>query len=141
LADELLKAAIPAMYKGRRVFRPGSVIVLLVLGATVLFAAAAFAAYRHAGWNWVSIGLAAATGVFGFGGIVESLILRIELTDDAMLVTDLTGRRRYGIADIERIEEAKGGPPAILLKGGRWVKLPSAGSDLGNSVRAWLKQR
>jgi hypothetical protein len=129
------------MYKGRRVFRPGPIIVLLVIGATVLFAAAAFAAYRHAGWTWVSIGLAAATVVLGFGGIVESLILRIELTDDAMLVTELKGRKRYGIADIERIEEAKGCPPAILLKGGSWVKLPSVGSDLGNSVRAWLRQK
>jgi hypothetical protein len=129
------------MYKGRRVFRSGPIIVLLVFGATVLFAVAAFAAYRHAGWNWVSIGLAAATVVLGFGGILESLILRIELMDDVMVVTDLRGRRRYGIADIERIEEAKGGPPAIRLRDGRWVKLPSVGSELGNSVRAWLKRK
>jgi len=129
------------MYKGRRVFRLGPAVALLVVGATALFAAGACASYFHAGWNWVSIGLAAATVVFGFGGILESLILRIELTDDALLVTDLRGRRRYGIADIERIEEARGGPPAIRLKDGTWVKLPSVGSDLGNSVRAWLKQK
>jgi hypothetical protein len=27
----------------------------------------------------------------------------------------------------------------LRLKGGRWVKLPSVGGNLGNSVRAWLK--
>ena len=79
--------------------------------------------------------------VLGLGSIVESLVLRIELTDDAMLVTDLRGHKRYSIEDIDRIGEAKGGPPALLLKGGRWVKLPSVGSDLGNSVRRWLKQK
>jgi hypothetical protein len=129
------------MYQGRRIFRPGRGILLLVIGSTALFAAAAYAAYSYKGWDWVSVGLTGITVVFGLGGILEALVLRIELTDDAMLVTDLTGRRRYEIADIERIEEAKGVPPAILLKRGRWVKLPSVGSDLGNSVRAWLKQK
>ena len=129
------------MYKGRRLFRLGPGMVLLFVGLTALFAAGAFATYRRGGWGWVSIGLACATVVFGFGSILESLILRIELTDDAMLVTDLKGRRRYGIGDIERIEEVRGCPPALLLKEGHWVKLPSVGSDLGNSVRAWLKQK
>ncbi|MGH7467994.1 MAG: hypothetical protein ACRENP_08410 [Longimicrobiales bacterium] len=55
-------------------------------------------------------------------------------------MTDLRGQRRYAVTAIERIEEARGGPPAILLKNGRWVKLPSVGNNLGNSVRAWLMQ-
>ena len=122
-------------------FRVGTGMVLLCVGVTVLFALAAFVTYREHGWTWVSIGLACATVVLGLGSIVESFVLRIELTDDAMLVTDLRGHRRYSIEDIERIGESKGGPPALLLKGGRWIKLPSVGSDLGNSVRAWLKQK
>ena len=125
-------------YNGRRVFRAGRWMALLCIGATAIFAAAAIGAYRHGGWAWVSIGLACAT-VVGLGGVLESLILRIDLTDDAMLVSDLRGRRRYDLADIERIEETKGGPPAIRLKNGTWVKLPSVASSLGNSVRAWLK--
>jgi hypothetical protein len=129
------------MYRGRRVFRLGRGAVLLAVASTALFGGAGFAAYSYQGWDWVSVGLTCIAVVFGFGGILESLVLRIELTDDAMLVTDLRGRRRYNIADIERIEEARGGPPAILLEGGGWVKLPSVGSDLGNSVRAWLKQK
>lgn len=116
-------------------------MLLIVIGVTALFASGAFVTYRERGWNWVSIGLAAATVVLGFGSILESLVLRIELTEDAMLVTDLRGRKRYAMTEIERIAEAKGSPPAILLKGGHWVKLPSVGSELGNSVRAWLKQK
>lgn len=106
---------------------------------TALFAAGAVSTYRANGWNWVSIFLACATVVLGLGSIVESLVLRIELTDDALIVTDLRGRRRYDIADIDGISEAKGVPPALRLKDGRWVKLPSIGNSLGNSVRAWLR--
>jgi hypothetical protein len=54
-------------------------------------------------------------------------------------VTTLAGAKRYAIDDIERISEERGGPPMLLLKNGRWVKLPAVASSLGNSVRAWLK--
>jgi hypothetical protein len=113
--------------------------VVVVLAS--VFAVISWATYRQAGWTWVSIGMVFATVFVGLGGIVEGLILRIELADDAMIVTDLRGRRRYPMADIERISEEKGGPPAIRLRSGQWVKLPSVGSSLGNSVRAWLKQQ
>ena len=116
-------------------------MLLIMIGCTALFATGALTTYRAGGWTWVSMALAAGTVVLGFGSIIETLILRIELTDDAMIVTDLRGRRRYAMADIERIAEAKGGPPALLLKDGRWVKLPSVSNNLGNSVRAWLKAK
>jgi hypothetical protein len=70
---------------------------------------------------------------------VESLVLRVRLTDDALLVTDLRGRRCYPLTEIAKMEEAKGSPTAILLVDGRWVKLPSVGNSLGNSIRAWIK--
>ena len=116
-------------------------MLFVFVGITALFAVVTFGAYRARGWNVVSISMALATVALGIGSIIESLLLKIELTDEAMLVTDLRGRKRYDAAEIERIEEAKGGPPAILLRSGKWVKLPSVGSSLGNSVRAWLKQR
>lgn len=114
---------------------------LLFVGLTALFALGAWMTHRTDGWGWVSIGLACATVVFGFGSIVESLVLRIELADDAMVVTELTGRKRYLKADIDSVQEAKGVSPTLLLKDGRWVKLPAVGSSLGNSVRAWLKEK
>jgi hypothetical protein len=84
--------------------------------------------------------MTAATLIIGPGSIIESLVLRIELTDEALIATDLRGRRRYDIATIGGIEEAKGCPPALLLKDGSFVKLPSVGDNVGNSVRSWLKQ-
>ena len=121
-------------------FRNGPGVVMLFVGITGLFAAGAFVTHRQNGWTWVSIGMTGATVIFGLGSIIESLILRIELTDDALIATDLTGSKRYNIAAIDRIEEAKGCPPALLLKDGKWVKLPSVGNNVGNSVRSWLKQ-
>ena len=114
---------------------------MVMVGCTALFAIGTVMTYRARGWTWESMGMAAATVGLGFGSIIETLLLRIELTDDAMIVTELSGRRRYAMADIERIEEAKGVPPALLLKDGRWVKLPSVGNNLGNSVRAWLRAK
>ena len=116
-------------------------MVLFFVGLTAFFGAGTWMTYREGGWGWTSIALACATVGLGFGSIFESLVLRIELTDDAMLVTELTGRKLYAKADIDRIHEAKGVSPSLLLKGGRWVELPSVGSDLGNSVRAWLKHQ
>ena len=115
-------------------------MVILYGIVACLFAAAAAVTYRQNGWSWVSIGLTGATVIFGLGSILESLVLRIELTEDALIATDLRGRKRYDIAEIDTIEEAKGCPPALLLKDGRSVKLPSVGDSVGNSVRAWLKQ-
>jgi hypothetical protein len=125
-------------YRGRRVFRSGRGMIIISVIPAVLFAAGAAMTYRERGWTWLSAGLACAT-VFGVAAIVESLIIRVELTDDALIATDLRGRRRYPAADIVRVGEAKGVPTSIGLADGRWVSLPSVGSSLGNSIRAWLK--
>jgi len=125
-------------YRGRRDFRAGRAAVIVSVFVALLFATGAVMTYRDRGWNWVSIGLACAT-VAGVGAIVESLVLRVRLTDDALFVTDLRGRRRYPLADITGVEEAKGVPTTLLLANGRWVSLPAVGSSLGNSIRAWLK--
>ena len=114
-------------------------MVIMSVVVAVLFAAGAVMTYSARGWTWVSIGLACAT-VAGLGAIVESLVLRVRLTDDALLVTDLRGRRRYPLSEIAEVGEAKGAPTSIRLADGRWVSLPAVGSSLGNSIRAWLKQ-
>ena len=126
-------------YQGRRLFRKGPGWVLFFVGLTGLFALGAYMTWQERGWTWVSVGLAGAAVVLGLGSILETLVERIELTDEALVVTRLTGRRRYSRADIVRIEESKGGPPGMLLSSGRWVKLPSVAGSLGNSIRAWLK--
>lgn len=114
-------------------------MVGIMIALTVGFAAGALFTYRTAGWTWVSVAFVLMTLVFGVGSVIESLVLRIELTDDAVVVTRLTGKQRIPRESIQRVEEAKGVPPALLLRGGQWVKLPSVGSYVGNSIRSWLK--
>ncbi len=111
-------------------------MVIMSVIAAALFTAGALMTYSARGWTWVSIGLACAS-VAGVGGIVETLVLRVRLTDDALLVTDLRGRRRYPLSEITEVAEAKGAPTSIGLADGRWVRLPAVGSSLGNSIRAW----
>jgi len=78
--------------------------------------------------------------VLSLGAILESFVLRVRLTDEALVVTDLRGRRSYPVKAIDGVYEAKGVPTTLILSGGRKVNLPLVGNDLGNSIRAWLKQ-
>jgi hypothetical protein len=126
-------------YDGRREFRHGFAFRLGLVAVTGLFAAVAAFLHRREGWTWVSVGAAAGVAI-ALVGFVESLVLRVRLADDALVVTDLRGTRRYPIEQIERIREERGAPAAIRLVDGRWVRLPGVGASLGNSVRAWLKQ-
>jgi len=114
-------------------------MVGIMIALTLGFAAGAIFTYRTGGWSWVSVGFALATAVLGLGSVIESLVQRIELTDDAVVVTRLTGKQRILRDSIQRVEEAKGVPPALLLRSGEWVRLPSVGSYVGNSIRSWLK--
>ena len=68
-------------------------MVGIMIALTLGFAAGAIFTYRTAGWTWVSVGFALATLVLGVGSVIESLVQRIELTDDAVVVTRLTGER------------------------------------------------
>lgn len=113
-------------------------MVLVGVLCTLVFAIGAVMAYRARGWNCVSVALAGTT-LLGLGAIVEAFILRIRLTDEALFVTHLLGRRSYRLTDIAGVQEAKVVPTMLLLKNGGVVKLPAVGVDLGNSIRAWLR--
>lgn len=127
-------------YSGRRNFRSGRGMRLAIVLTTLLFLAGAVMTYRLQGWTWVSIAFACGT-LFCIAGIVEALLIRVQLTEESLVVRDLRGRRSYRRDDITRVEEGKGGPTSIQLMSDRWVKLPPVGSSLGNSIRAWLKHR
>ena len=124
-------------YRGRGDFRSGPAPVLAQVVVAGIFAAGAVMTWRAGGWSWVSIGLAGGT-VAGLAAIVEALVLRVQLTGDAIIVTDLRGRRQYARADISAVEEARGEPTVLVLADGRVVKLPAVGRSVGNSIRAWL---
>jgi hypothetical protein len=81
-----------------------------------------------------------AMSVIGLGGVIEGLVRRIVLGDDALYITDLWTRRRIPKSEIMRIYEAKGVSSMILLADGNRVSLPDLGQQLGNSIPAWLRR-
>ena len=125
-------------YGGRTEFRQGKGFLIMYLLITALFAGGSHFLWSVEGWSWGAVTLAVMVAV-GLGAIVETLVLRIHLTNDALIVRDLRGTRSYARRDIAGIAEEKGTPPSLRLRDGRWVKLPSVTNSLGNSVRAWLK--
>jgi hypothetical protein len=126
-------------YEGRTVFTRGALVVGIVAIAGLLFASGTVVTYYQRGWDWLSVGFGLATVVLGLGGLVEAAIERVELTPGTLVVRRLWGVRRYDVHDIQRVEEAKGGPPAVLLTNGGWINLPDVGPHFGNSMRAWLR--
>jgi hypothetical protein len=127
-------------YRGRRVFRTGPAALVIAVLCTLLFAAGAVITYRERGWTWVSVGLTCATVILGLGGVLEIFVFRVQLTDEALVVTDLRGRRSYPVQTIDGVYEAKGMPTTVILSDGKKIRLPPVGSSLANSIRAWLKQ-
>jgi hypothetical protein len=111
-------------------------VVMVLL--TMLPATGIVMTYRERGWTWVSVGLVCVT-LLGLGGILETFVFRVQLTDEALVVTDLRGRRSYPMVAIAGVHEGKGVSTTLLLSDGRKVTLPDVGSSLGNSIRAWLK--
>jgi uncharacterized integral membrane protein len=106
--------------------------------STMLPATGIVMTYRDRGWTWLSVGLGCVT-LLGLGGILETFVFRVQLTDEALVVTDLRGRRSYPMEGIAGVHEAKGVSTTLLLSDGRKVNLPEVGRSLGNSIRAWLK--
>jgi hypothetical protein len=125
------------MPDAHREFRAGPALIAMNIGAAVLFALAGIVTYRDRGWTWVSIGMAIAT-LLGLVGVIERLVVRVQLDEDSLTVRTLRGERRYAKADIERLEEERGAAPALRLRSGTWLRLPAVDSGLGESVRTWL---
>jgi hypothetical protein len=109
-----------------------------VAAAVVPFAAGTWFYYTTRGLALMTLAFVAMT-VFALLGVVEALVDRVVLDDDALRVIRIWYRRTYPRTEIAAVSDEKGGPVAVRLADGRWIKLPSVGSYLGNSIRAWLR--
>lgn len=126
-------------YGGRRVFRVHPLAIWIVVASIALFAAGAVYMFLYGKSPLTTWGLAGMT-VLGVVGLVDWLVTRVDLLDDAIVVRTLWSRRSYPRAEIEGAAEAKGVSAALVLTGGRFAKMPeNIGPGFGNSVRAWLK--
>ena len=127
-------------YGGRRVFRVSPVLIWIVVASIALFASGATYMFLYGKSPLTAWGLAGMT-VLGVVGLVDWLVTRVDLLDDAIVVRTLWSRRSYPRSEIESVYEAKGVPSALVLTGKRTVKMPEIGPSFGNSVRAWLKAK
>jgi ABC-type uncharacterized transport system permease subunit len=73
-----------AAYQGRREFRAGGGAIIATVLTALVFAAGVVMTYRLHGWYWVSIVLICGL-VLALAGIIETLVLKVQLTDEAML--------------------------------------------------------
>jgi hypothetical protein len=112
-------------------------VLALIAVFTLVCVAGVWIQYRTRGPGLGLIG-AVALVVFGVLAIVETLSLKVELTDDAVHITKWWVRRSYARDSIVRFTNEKGVSAAFLLADGRWVKLPPVDAS-GNSFRAWLR--
>ena len=72
-------------------------------------------------------------------GVMETIMQRVVLTDDALHVVLPWSRRIYPRSKIQNVSSEKASPTMIQLSDGKWVKLPPVGHYVANSIRAWLR--
>ena len=125
-------------YEGRRSFRTTRVQLAATIAAALLLASGALYTFRTGGVSATSAVLAL-LAILGLAGVLEGLVRRVELSDDALLVRDLLRRRRIPREEIAGVEEARGVPTMLVLRSGPALKLPDVGHAIGTSIRAWLR--
>jgi hypothetical protein len=125
-------------YEGRRSFRTSRAQLAATIAAELLFVSGAVYTFRTGGVSATSAVLAL-LALAGLAGVLDGLVRRIELTDDALLVHDLLRRRRIPREEIAGVEEARGVPTMLVLRSGPALKLPDVGHAIGTSIRAWLR--
>ena len=125
-------------YEGRRRFRTTRAQLAATIAAELLFVSGAVYTFRTGGVSATSVVLAL-LALVGLAGVLEALVRRVELTDDALLVRDLFRRRRIPRGEIAGVEEARGVPTMLVLRTGPAMKLPDVGHAIGTSIRAWLR--
>jgi hypothetical protein len=120
-----------------RVFRSPGWYVALVGVAAILFAIGAWYTYSSRGLHLWTLG-AAAMAIVGIVGVIEVIVDRVVLTDNAIHVIRIWSRRRYDKSQIVNVTQMKGTPVSLKLADGSWAHLPSVALH-PNTIRAWLR--
>ena len=74
-------------------------------------------------------------------GTLDLADSRIELTPDALRITELLRRQSIAKSDITSAK-MNGGSVFVQLRDGGWMKVPDSGRNslaVLNSIRAWMK--
>ena len=132
----------PAVDNPVRKFVSPHWIKILAGTSAILFLAFACVLYNTEGWTWLTVS-ACGLLVVSLGGFVDSLICRVELTDEVLIVVQNLRRREYPRAMFVRVTWGKNVPVSLQCESGQWIRLPevSPGSQaLANTLRAWIKK-
>ena len=78
---------------------------------------------------------------FGIAAVVDVMLSRIVLDDDAIRIISLVRRRSYARTEFQSAK-VDGGVVVLERRGGGWLKLPDTGANslsVRNTVHAWIK--
>jgi hypothetical protein len=123
--------------QGNRVFRSPRWYVAFVAVAALLFASGTWYTYSTRGLHWMTVASIAMT-IVGVLGVIEVVVDRVVITDDALHVIRIWSRRRYPRTEIVSVTQLKGTSVNLKLADGSWAQLPSVAVH-PNTIRAWLR--
>jgi hypothetical protein len=124
----------------RTTIRPAVWLYVVIAIGELIATTGAVVIFIQQGLTWLTIALAA-TSLFFVLGFLDLAVSRIDLTPDALQVTELLGRQSIAKNDITLVK-SENGSVFLQLQNGRWFKLPGTGLDslgIANTLRAWLK--
>jgi hypothetical protein len=123
-------------------FRPSPWLYGILAAGELLATAGAVLAYMRGAAAW-EIAVAIGIALFFTAGIVDLAVSRIDLTPEALKVTEL--HRRVSVPKRDVVSaKVEGGDVFLQLKDGGWFKVPSTGRNslaMVNSIRAWISDR
>ena len=94
-------------YKGRRLFRSSPAYVVIVTVAALLFVSGGWFWYSTRGWTLMTLAFAVMS-VIGVLGVIEAIVDRVILTDDALRIIRIWSRRTYPKSQIAGVTSEKG---------------------------------
>lgn len=97
--------------------------VRIAVAASFLIFVAMFVIAVVTGLKPMYVALSAATTVFAALALVESIIARVFVEPDAVIIKGLFKTERVALSNVERVSAAGGGL-ALFLKTKKWKKLP-----------------
>jgi hypothetical protein len=115
---------------------------VVCLTGALLCSAAAYALYLKEAWSSLTV-FAAILVPLSIAGFIDSLVARVELHDEKLVVVANFRRREYPRSMFVRATHGKGVPVSLEYTSGGWLRLPSfvpGGTGMVNTLRAWLRR-
>ncbi len=123
-------------------FTPSRWLQAICLLGAIALSAAAYSLYTKEGWSLLAVA-AAMLAPLSAAGFIDSLIARVELHPEKLVVISNFRRREYPRSMFVRAAWGKGVPISLEYTTGEWLHLPSfvaGGIGMVNILRAWLRR-